>query len=129
VVSGECSEGGQAAGSSEAPFNAAATAEWEQLLAEHPAVVQPFTVSSSPRHGVQHHIVTTGQPCRAKFWRLDPARLAAAMEEFSRMLAAGVIRRSSSRWASPLHMVKKKDGTWRPCDNFRRLNLVTAKDR
>jgi Reverse transcriptase (RNA-dependent DNA polymerase) len=94
-----------------------------------PAVVQPFTVSSSPKHGVQHHIVTTGQPVTAKFRRLDPVRLAAAKKEFSQMLAAGVIRRSSSRWASPLHMVKKKDGTWRPCGNFRRLNLITAKDR
>jgi hypothetical protein len=104
----------QALGSSEAPFNAAA-AKWGQLLAEHPAVVQLFTVSSPPCHGVQHHIVTTGQPCTAKFRRLDPASLAAAKEEFSRMLAAGVICRSSSHWALPLHMVKKKDGSWRPC--------------
>jgi hypothetical protein len=73
--------------------------------------------------------VTTGQLCTAKFQRLVPARLAAAKEEFSRMQAAGVIRRSSSRWASPLHMVKKKDGSWRPCGDFRRLNLVNAEDR
>jgi hypothetical protein len=86
-------------------------------------------VPSSLCHGVQHHIVTTVQPCTAKFRRLDPARLAAAKEEFSRMLAAGVICRSSSSWASPLHMVKKKDGSRRPCGDFRRLNLVTAEDR
>jgi hypothetical protein len=66
VVAGGGSQGGPAAGSTEAPSNAAA-ADWEQLLREFPAVVQPFTVSSSPQHGVQHHIITTGRPVTAKF--------------------------------------------------------------
>jgi Reverse transcriptase (RNA-dependent DNA polymerase) len=45
------------------------------------------------------------------------------------MLATGVVRRSSSCWASPLHMVQKKDGSWRLCGDFRRLNLITKEDR
>jgi hypothetical protein len=60
---------------------------------------------------VQHHIETTGRPVTAKFRRLDQLKLKAAKEEFSKMLAAGVVRRSSSCWASPLHIVKKKDGS------------------
>jgi Reverse transcriptase (RNA-dependent DNA polymerase) len=35
----------------------------------------------------------------------------------------------NSNWSSPLHMVKKADRTWRPCSDFRRLNLQMTEDR
>ena len=41
----------------------------------------------------------------------------------------GIIRRSDSPWASPLHVVPKSDGTWRHCGDYRRLNMVTEDDR
>jgi hypothetical protein len=42
---------------------------------------------------------------------------------------AGIVQRSQSHWASPLHMVKKADGTWRPCGDYRRLNVQPTLDR
>jgi Reverse transcriptase (RNA-dependent DNA polymerase) len=44
------------------------------------------------------------------------------------MEAEGIVRHSTSPWSSPLHLVQKPDGSWRPCDDFRRLNLVTQVD-
>ena len=65
----------------------------------------------------------------AKFRPLGGEKLEAAKKEFAALEREGIIRRSNSQWASPLHMVQKPDGTWRPCGDFRRLNLVTAADK
>ena len=59
-----------------------------------------------------HHITTTGPPLTAKARRLSPDKLAAAKAEFAAMEKAGVIRRSNSPWASPLHLVMKPDVSW-----------------
>ena len=45
------------------------------------------------------------------------------------MEKAGIIRRSSSPWSSPLHMVKKKDEGWGSCGEYTLLNKVTIYDR
>ena len=50
------------------------------------------------------------------------------MAQVQQMLSSGVIRPSNSPWASPVVMVKKKDGSLRFCVDFRQLNEATIKD-
>ena len=44
------------------------------------------------------------------------------------MLNTGVIQPSNSPWSSPVCMVRKKDGSFRFCIDYRRVNAVTIKD-
>ena len=45
------------------------------------------------------------------------------------MKKIGIIRDNTSSFASPIMLVKKKDGSWRLCVDYRQLNKLTIKDK
>ena len=77
---------------------------------------------------VEHEIHTTGPPIRLPFRRQNPIVRDIEQQQVKEMLRDEVIRPSTSTWASPVVMVKKKDGSMRYCVDFRKMNDATIKD-
>ena len=77
---------------------------------------------------LKHTIETDGPPLRQPYRRQNPAVRREEMAQVQQMLSNGVIRPSDSPWASPVVMVKKKDGSLRICVDFRQFNAATVKD-
>lgn len=67
-------------------------------------------------------------PVRQRYRRIPPSDYELVKEHIHQLLEAQVIRESSSPYASPIVLVKKKDGSLRMCVDYRQLNNKTRKD-
>ena len=100
-----------------------------ELLHTHADVLASSTADLGRTSKLQHKIDTgNSPPIRQAVRRLSPHRREEVKQLLSEMLARGVIEPSSSPWASPVVLVRKKDGSTRFCVDYRKLNQVTRKD-
>lgn len=77
----------------------------------------------------KHSIDTgTARPIRCKPRRLVESQKPFVKAEIDKLIDLGWIVPSQSPWASSIVMVRKKNGEWRMCIDFRALNDVTIKD-
>nr|GEV50958.1 hypothetical protein [Tanacetum cinerariifolium] len=67
-------------------------------------------------------------PARAPY-RLAPSEMKELSDQLQELTDKGFIRPSSSSWGAPVLFVKKKDGSFRMCIDYRELNKLTVKNR
>ena len=77
-----------------------------------------------------HHNINTGDkpPIRQRFRRLPPTFKEEVRTLIRDMLDKDVIKPSSSPWASPIVLIKNKDGSTRFSVDYHKLNGLTHKD-
>ncbi|XP_062109866.1 uncharacterized protein LOC133821735 [Humulus lupulus] len=84
-----------------------------------------------PHRGTDHRIFLQpgSTPVNVRPYRYPYFQKDLIEQLVKEMLAVGFIRPSTSPYSSPVLLVKKKDGTWRFCVDYRALNGITVKDR
>jgi hypothetical protein len=79
-------------------------------------------------HHHEIHLKEGAKPVKVKPYRYPHSQKEEIEKMVQDMLKQGIIKPSNSPFSSPIILVKKKDGSWRFCTDYRALNNVTIKD-
>ena len=79
---------------------------------------------------VQHTIplVRDARPIKQRPYRHGPVQEAEIEKQVQELKEHGLVKEGHGAWSSPVVLVKKKDGSWRFCVDYRKLNELTTKD-
>lgn len=100
------------------------------LLKEHDHLFA--TPTTLPPHRSADHsipLVPEAQPVKVRPYKYSPIQKDEIDRQLQEMLQNGIIRPSSSPFASPVLLVKKKDGSWRFCIDYSQLNVITVRNK
>ncbi|GFW23192.1 retrovirus-related Pol polyprotein from transposon 297 [Trichonephila clavipes] len=99
-----------------------------ELLRKFSGLFTKTDKSTAAKTNVKHRIFTGDHaPINQRAYRVSPTERRIIHEEVQKMLAEGIVQPSESPWSSPIVLVRKKDGSWRFCVDYRKLNSVTKK--
>jgi hypothetical protein len=96
--------------------------KWESVFSLHD---MDLGNTSMVKHKIR---LTDDIPFKQKYRRIPPAMVDDVKQHLQEMHRLGVIRPSSSPYASNIVLVRKKDNSLRFCIDFRQLNSLTVKD-
>lgn len=65
---------------------------------------------------------------KSRAYRLSPGEEKEVRAQIDDRLAKGIIKKSSSEYASPIFVARKKDGRLRVCINYKKLNVVIQRN-
>ena len=101
------------------------------IVREFPEVFPEDLPGLPPARQVEFHIdlVPEAAPVARAPYRLAPSEMQELSNQLQELLDKGFIRPSSSPWGAPILFVKKKDGSFRMCIDYRELNKLTVKNR
>lgn len=104
--------------------------EISQLLQHFQSVFEPPAGYPPPRN-CEHDIplLLSATPVSVRPYRYPPAVKNEIEGQITAMLNSGIIQHSQSPFSSSVLLVKKKDGTFRFCVDFRQLNAITVKTK
>lgn len=95
-----------------------------QKLFQNPSTLPP------PRQIVHHiNLLPNTAPINVRPYRYPQFQKSEIEKQVTELLSLGLIQPSTSPCSSPVLLVKKKDGTWRMCVDYRALNTATVRDR
>ncbi|GJU42948.1 putative reverse transcriptase domain-containing protein [Tanacetum coccineum] len=77
----------------------------------------------------QIDLIPGAAPVARARYRLDPSKMKELSEQLQELSDKGFIRPSSSPWRAHVLFVKKNDGSFRMCIDYRELNKLTVKNR
>ncbi|GKC91848.1 putative nucleotidyltransferase, ribonuclease H, partial [Tanacetum coccineum] len=102
-----------------------------RVLGEKPEEKVRQLMSDRTKEQKQEEIVLIpgAMPVAKSPYRLAPSELEELSGQLRELQDKGFIRPSSSPWGAPVLFVKKKDGSFRMCIDYRELNKLTIKNR
>ncbi|GJS75963.1 putative reverse transcriptase domain-containing protein [Tanacetum coccineum] len=77
----------------------------------------------------QIDLIPGAAPIARTPYRLTPSKMQELSNQLQELTDQGFIRPSTSPWGAPVLFVKKKDGSFRMCIDYRELNKLTIKNR
>ncbi|GKF59641.1 hypothetical protein Tco_0176427 [Tanacetum coccineum] len=100
------------------------------VICEFPDVFPEDLPGLPPSRQVEFGIelVPGAAPVARAPYRLAPSEMKELAKQLQELSDKGFIRPSSSPWGAPVLFVKKKDGSFRMCIDYRELNKLTIKN-